>query len=180
MLDLALAYTRYRFLGNEFLTWLWYIIENDQYNDPGGGDENTADPASLQVGNRLVLENRQQEGLETITIKGDDAGLEEGILALRKGALVSEINLKFNLGAQQWTFTLKGESLNVSNLKFPEPTVVETKQDLEAATLDRIFMTEKVVDLIENLYTRFVKQRLSPRWESETLAEIRKWMYSDA
>ncbi len=179
MLDLALAYTRYRFLGNEFLTWLWYLVENDKYTPSANdGDGNAGAPASLQVGNRLVLENRQQEGLETITIKGDDAGLEEGILALRKGALVSEINLKFILGPQQWTFTLKGESLNVSNLKFPEPTLVETRQDLEAATLDRIFMTEKVVDLIEDLYTRFIKQRLSPRWESEVLADIRQWIYS--
>ena len=29
MLDLAVAYNRYRFLGDEFLTWLWYTIEND-------------------------------------------------------------------------------------------------------------------------------------------------------
>ena len=177
MLDLALAYTRYRFLGNEFLTWLWYVIDNEKYG--GAGQDGSEAPFSLHVGNRLVLENRQNEGLETITIKGDDAGLEEGLLALRKGALVSEINLKCTRGSQQWTFTLKGESLNLSNLKFPDPTVVETRQDLEASVLDRIFMTEKIVDLIEGLYARFVKQRLSTRWDNSLAAEIRKWVHAE-
>jgi len=43
--------------------------------------------------------------VETVTIKGDDAGLEEGLLALRKGAVVSEINLAYKSGEQEWSFT---------------------------------------------------------------------------
>ena len=30
MLDVAVAYNRYQFIGEEFLTWLWYVIEKDQ------------------------------------------------------------------------------------------------------------------------------------------------------
>ena len=30
MLDIAVAYNRYKFLGNEFLTWLWFMIETDE------------------------------------------------------------------------------------------------------------------------------------------------------
>ena len=176
MLDLALAYTRYRFLGNEFLTWLWYLVEKEKYFSLFNTGE-PEEPFSLHIGNRLVLENRQNEGLETITIKGDDAGLEEGVLALRKGALVSEINLKYSRGSQQWSLSLKGESLNISNLKFPDTKIVETKPDIEAAALDKIFLTEKIVDLIEGLFCRFVKQRLSPQWKEETLVEIRQWIY---
>lgn len=180
MLDLALAYTRYRFLGYEYLTWLWYIVENKYYLslfDTKQSQQKTS-PFSLHIGNRLVLENRQNEAIETITIKGDDAGLEEGVLALRKGAVVSELNLKYRQTPQEWRFTLKGESLNVSNLKFPEPQIVENKADLEAAALDKIFMTEKVADLIESLFKQFVKQRISPQWEKKTLVDMRKWIYS--
>ncbi|HIE54813.1 MAG TPA: hypothetical protein EYP90_06490 [Chromatiaceae bacterium] len=179
MLDLALAYNRYRFLGYEFLTWLWYFVENKKYSSLYDSSQTQQiDSFSLQIGNRLVLENRQNEGLETITIKGDDAGLEEGILALRKGAVVSELNLKYNHASRQWCFTVKGESLNVSNLKFPDPQIVETKADLESAALDKIFMTEKLVDLIEDLFSRFVRQRLSLQWETQIMADIRKWIYS--
>ena len=179
MLDLVLAYTRYRFLGNEFLTWLWYLIENGKVVSLLNVEESKpADPFSLRIGNRLVLENRQNEGLETITIRGDDAGLEEGVLALRKGALVSESNLRYSQGSQQWTFTLKGESLNISNLKYPDPKIIQTKTDLEAAALDKILMTEKIIGLVESFFCRFVRERLSPRWDKKTLIEIHKWIYS--
>jgi len=51
MLDLAVAYNRYRFLGDEFLTWLWFLIETDQNAfkaiDP--------DCSALEIGNRIVL-----------------------------------------------------------------------------------------------------------------------------
>ena len=64
MLDIAVAYNRYRFLGNEFLTWLWFSIENDmetlRKSDP--------DFLDLDVGNRMVLENRLANGKENITI----------------------------------------------------------------------------------------------------------------
>ena len=97
MLDIAVAYNRYRFLGNEFLTWIWFIIENDEDTirrcDP--------DALSLDVGNRMVLEHRWANGMETVGIKGDSAGLEEGLLALSKGAQVTEINLIYKSGNLQ-------------------------------------------------------------------------------
>lgn len=32
MLDVSVSYNRYKFLGYEFLTWLWFAIEKDQDN----------------------------------------------------------------------------------------------------------------------------------------------------
>ena len=55
MLDLVVAYNRYRFLGDEFLTWLWYTIEND----PSVLKSADSDCQSLEVGNRIVFENRK-------------------------------------------------------------------------------------------------------------------------
>ncbi|MGD8971057.1 MAG: hypothetical protein PVG01_06585, partial [Desulfobacterales bacterium] len=115
MLDVAIAYDRYRFLGNEFLTWLWYTLENRSARLA----QIDADLSVLDIGNRIVLENSRSEGLETITIKGDDAGLEEGLLALKKGALVTEMNLLYRSGDNTWQFNLKGESLNISSFKTP-------------------------------------------------------------
>ncbi|MBW2173517.1 MAG: hypothetical protein JRF64_02515, partial [Deltaproteobacteria bacterium] len=89
MLDVAISYNRYKFLGYEYLTWLWFVIEKDQDRIRGLGQE----PADLEIGNRIVLENKKRDAVESITIKGDDAGLEEGVLALRKGGVVTELNL---------------------------------------------------------------------------------------
>ena len=103
MLDIAVAYNRYRFLGDEFLTWLWFIIET-QSDEIRNLDQ---DPFLLEIGNRMALENRRSNAVETITIKGDDAGLEEGIMALKKGALITEHNLVFRIAEQKWQFSIK-------------------------------------------------------------------------
>ena len=78
MLDVAVAYNRYKFLGEEFLTWLGFVIEKDQKFIK----DFDQDFVGLEVGNRIVFENRSKESDERITIKGDGASLEEGILAL--------------------------------------------------------------------------------------------------
>src|SRR4030043_36420 len=89
MLDVSVSYNRYKFIGHEFLTWLWFLIEKN----PDILKQLNPDLVSLEIGNRVMLENTTRDSLETITIKGDDAGMEEGILALKKGAVVTELNL---------------------------------------------------------------------------------------
>ncbi len=174
MLDVAVAYNRYKFLGNEFLTWLWFMIETDQKRlrryDP--------DLVSLNIGSRLVLENTQNNTRETVTIKGEDANLEEGLLALTKGAVVTEIHLSYKTGTQHWQFGLKGESLNISNLKLPETGRVETPEDLEGIVIEKAYLVEKVIGLINTLFSHFVKLRLSSNWRNQTVSQIRKWASS--
>ena len=134
MLDVSISYNRYKFLGYEFLTWLWFMMETDQESLLSVQN----DIVFIDVGNRLVLENRHTGAVETITIKGDDAGLEEARLALKKGAMVSEINMFFKSGEQKWQFTLKGESFHISSLKIPETGPVEKEEDWEGAVLERM------------------------------------------
>jgi len=172
MLDVAIAYNRYRFLGNEFLTWLWYTLENRSEQLV----EIDADLSTLEIGNRMVLENRRSEGLETITIKGDDAGLEEGLLALKKGALVTEMNFIYRSGDNTWQFNLKGESLNISSFKTPETAVSQTKEDIEGAVLEKIFLYEKVILFIEGAFRHFVRLRISDDWEKKMISQMKQWI----
>jgi hypothetical protein len=172
MLDVAIAYNRYRFLGNEFLTWLWYTLENRSEQLV----KIDADLSTLEIGNRMVLENRRSEGLETITIKGDDAGLEEGLLALKKGALVTEMNLIYRSGDNTWQFNLKGESLNISSFKTPETAVTQTKEDIEGAVLEKIFLYEKVILFIEGAFRYFVRLRISDDWEKKMISQMKQWI----
>jgi len=172
MLDVAIAYNRYRFLGNEFLTWLWYTLENRSAQLL----EIDTDLSTLEIGNRMVLENRRSEGLETITIKGDDAGLEEGLLALKKGALVTEMNLIYRSGDNTWQFNLKGESLNISSFKTPETAVTQTKEDIEGAVLEKIFLYERVILFIEGAFRHFVRLRISEDWEKKMITQMKQWI----
>ncbi len=173
MLDIAVAYNRYTFLGYEFLTWLWFVVERD-HDLPAALEP---DLTTLAIGNRVVLENRIQEAVESITIKGDDAGLEEGLLALRKGAVVTELNLVYKIGEQEWRLTVKGKSFNIANLKTPETGAIETREDIEGFLLEKAYLYEKAVGLIDRLYQGFIRSRLSADWNERVLPRIKQWIH---
>ena len=174
MLDVAVSYNRYKFLGHEFLTWVWFVIEKQ----PEVLRTAAPELVSLQVGNRIVLENRRNNTVESITIKGDQPGLEEGTLALQKGAVVTDLNLIYKSGDQEWRFSIKGESLNLSGLKTPQTAPIENKEDMEGAVLEKIFLYDKALALIQQLYKQFIRLRLTPKWGQEVVPKIRSWILS--
>jgi hypothetical protein len=175
MLDLSTAYNRYRFLGDEFLTWTWYLVETkpDVFR--------SADPdcTTLEIGNRVVLENRRSKSVERISIRGDEAGLEEGKLALKKGALVTELSLVFKTGEHQWSFSIKGESLNVSSLKTPGPSQPQSQEEMEIFLIDRAGQLNKILLFVQNLYKIFIQARVANSWASKEVPSISKWIRSN-
>ena len=174
MLDIAVAYSRYQFLGEEFLTWLWFVIEKNQ------SIVKSVDPdfVALEIGNRVVFDNRRKEAGERVTIKGDGASLEEGIVALKKGALVTELNVIYKSADLMWQFTLKGESLNISSLSVPNTGSIESNEDIESYVLEKIFLYDKALQLLEKIYAYFVKLRISDAWQIKEIPLIRKWIQS--
>jgi len=172
MLDVAVAYNRFKFLGDEFLTWLWFVIEQDRSLLEKLDPELT----SFEIGNRIVLKKRRKKAVERITIKGEDADLDEAKLALKKGALVAEFNLIYRSAQQKWQFTLKGESLNLSSLKTPQTAPPEGPDDLEAMVLEKIFLYDKILQFLEKSYKHFIKLRISNNWQGRETALIRKWI----
>ena len=174
MLDISIAYNRYKFLGYEFLTWIWFLTENDHNRLEGVEKE----PFCLEIGNRIVLENMHNNTVETITIKGDDAGLEEGILALRKGAVVTEMNLVCKVSDQKWQFTVKGESFNMASLNLPHTGRIETQKDIEGAVIEKVYLYERVFQVIDDLFKQFITLRVSNDWGKNVVPQIKQWIYS--
>ena len=174
MLDVSVSYNRYKFLGHEFLTWLWFVIENDRNKLRNLENE----LISLDIGNRIVLENRLNDTLETITIKGDDAGLEEGVLSLKKGAVVTELNLSYKEANQEWRFTIKGESLSIANLRTPDTKQIESQEEVEGAVIEKAFLYNKAAQLIDTLFAQFIKLRISNEWNKQVIQRLRDWMGS--
>jgi hypothetical protein len=173
MLDISVSYNKYAFLGNEFLTWLWYVIENDPDLLTGFNEQ----AVTLEIGNRITLENiRNESSVETITIKGDNSGLEEAKISLKKGSVVTELILVCRINDLQWTFNLKGESFNLSGFKHPETAPMEKKEDLEGVILEKIFLYEQIINYIDHLYIIFIKKRISDEWNSKCLKSIINWI----
>ena len=173
MLDVAVAYNRFKFLGDEFLTWLWYVIEQD----PSIFRDLDPDLTSFEIGNRIVLKKRRNESVERITIKGENAHFEEGMLALNKGALVAELNLVCRTTEEKWQFTLKGESLNLSGFKTPKIVPPQSPDDLEDAVLEKVFLYDKILQFLEKLYKHFIKLRTSNNWQIRIVPLIKKWIH---
>jgi hypothetical protein len=176
MLDISVAYNRYKFLGNEFLTWLWFMMDQDKKSllSPHG------DLADLSIGNRVVLCNTSHNREEVVTIKGDGAGLEEGQTALKKGAVVTELNLVAKIGENEWRFNIKGESLNLSSVKTPEAGRIETAEDVEGVVLEKIYLYDQALKLVNGLYQQFIRLRVAPDWEKSTLRKMKKWIRQEA
>jgi hypothetical protein len=172
MLDIATAYHRYKFIGHEFLTWLWYLIEAD------GHRLGQTDPPALvlALGKRIVLENPRENHAEKITIKGDYANFEAGMLPLRQGSLVTELALEAQSAEMKWEFNLKGESLSVTNMKMSTTGPIESWDDVEGALLEKVYLLETILQFIDTLFERFLRMRVSPEWDQRTVPEIRQWI----
>ena len=177
MLDIAVSYNRYKFLGNEFLTWLWFMI--DTHQDDQVFKDGTGTPYSFVIGNRIVCENIVEDNtLESVTIKGDNAGLEEGLMALKKGSIVTELSLSLHYLEQIWDFNLKGENFHITGLKHPETEKIEKKEDLEGALLEKVYLFGKAVELVDIAYFMFLKLRISDSWNTLIVNDIKRWINS--
>lgn len=176
MLDIATAYNKYSFLGNEFLTWLWYLIETDQDITQ---IINTQDPVSFEIGNSLILENHLgDKSKERITIKGDQAGLEEGTTALKKGAWVTDINLICKIGEDEFKFSIKGESFNLTGLKPPAIDTSASGDEMEGMVIEKTYLILKVIEVIDTLFLKYVEKRSSDEWKTKEFQAIKTWVHS--
>jgi hypothetical protein len=71
---------------------------------------------------------------------------------------------------------LKGESLSVSNLKFPQTAPAESGDELEGAVLEKTYLCEKVLELVDILYKKFILKRISDEWSEKIVPAMRKWI----
>jgi hypothetical protein len=172
MQDVAVSYNRYKFIGYEFLTWLWFSTEIETEYIKTLNPEMT----DFKIGNRIVLEKHVKKTSETITIKGDDADLEEGILSLNKGALVTELQLIYKSDNQEWLFTIKGDGFSFSNLKLPQTGPIESKEDVDGYVLEKIYLMEKLMQWLDDLYIEFIHLRVDPNWNKTVVPKIKAWI----
>ena len=176
MLDIATGYNKYKFLGDDYLTWIWFLIEN---NHNISSIIDSKDVVSLQIGNSIVLENKLgDKSKEKISIRGDQAGLEEGTTALKKGAFVTQINLICKINEDEYKFTIKGESFNITGLKTPKIDLSKNEDEIEGIILEKVFFSYKIFEVIDTLFLKYIEQRVSDDWNHKGLQDIKNWIGS--
>lgn len=173
MRDLVELLYAYRFLGREFLIWLWYASETA----PDGlislpGQEGV----QVEIGDRLVLETGDGQYRETLVLQGSRSDLPEARLGLRQGKLPEEVQLKVARGREEWFLNLKATTLEVKGLRRRSSPPAPEGDEAEAQFFDQMYQVEAVSDLLDGLFRLFLDRRLSPAWEQEELPRLRDWL----
>jgi DNA recombination-dependent growth factor C len=160
-----------RFLGHEFLTWLWFFIETSagivQY-----AEDKLAEPA---LGERMVL-TLPSEGKEKVVCTTQAYALHEARTALQQGKMVHEMQIAFKAGDNDYQLTLDSMLFAVKGLKTPKQLAGSDEEDPDGRFLEKMFFLEEVAAILNTLYKQFLDLRLSSEWESTTLPQLKQWI----
>jgi hypothetical protein len=155
------------FLGNEYLLWLWFMLDGDKDSIPlGDGSE-----AAVMLTRTLVLEcPRGQTGRETILCDGPTS-LPEARRAIQSGKLPRKVGVLVARHDHQYELTLQGETLAVSGARLPAPDAADERGRLE----ERVTQLRHLMETLDLLYDAFSKHRAGEDWVKE-LARMQKWL----
>lgn len=159
------------FLGNEFLLWLWYWLENESDTIKlSDGSE-----AAIMLTRTLTLEcPRGQTGHETISSEGPTR-LPESRRAIQSGKLPRKVGVTLVRHDKQYDFTLHAETLAVGSCKMPPPEVEEERPRLE----ERVDQIRHLIESVDLVFDAFGGLRHGRDWDKE-LAKMQKWLHGRA
>ena len=159
-----------RFLGFDFLTWLWYYIER-----LGGTVEAGDKVANIHLGERMVLV-LPGDGKERVICTTQANFLHEARTALRQGKVVEEVQIFFVVGENEYLVTLDSLLWAIKGLRTPKQLPDYGQDDPDGRFLEKMYFIDEVFATLDALYMRFLAERLSPGWETDTLAQMQKWI----
>ena len=174
-----------RWLGNDFLRWLFYCTLNSDsgYAVACPGPLLDQQPFTAYIDNRLVLLGGGQEGVQKIVVAGPQDQYREVIAALEQGKQIEEATIFFHQQDEEdgWKLTLKGDRFQFGSFKTP---LIRTDDDpdddpiaeVQAAFLSKLGSLAEGEQMFNSLLLSFLQLRLSkPEW-AQTEASMRAWL----
>ena len=158
-------------LGKEFLTWLWF--QSDVA--PGAFVDKDGQPFSVSMEQRIVVQGGQGEAEETASVAGTLSPLREARFGLGKGKKVTRATIRMEKDELAFQLTLSADDFTLGSMKFPKVEKPEEDDDPDAMLLERFYLMEVCLGLLESLYASFLRLRLSAAW-GETVQEITAWI----
>lgn len=158
------------FLGEEFLTWLWYRL------DTVGGDFDIGEGRSIAIAidDFLAFAPRDDDETEQTLRKGTPTHSQEARTALRNGRRLRKAKLIVAEGPMQFGATLDGTTMCLSGVKLPDDS-----EDCESAhdrSVDRAAGFLHLHELIGHLYDSFLHDRLRPEYLRTDGERQAQWM----
>jgi recombination associated protein RdgC len=178
-MDLVDIISEKRFLGQEFLTWLWYKSEERGGSVflPGSGD------IQLVFEKHMILESGEGESLEKLVCTGLQTELQEARTGLLMGKKLEQARIYLAKGDYEWRLTLGATLFEYRNVSLPR--TVSSNEEVadpfawEAKILEWLGMSEEILHTIDERFRLFLQIRTSADW-SEELARLRSWITRSA
>ena len=158
-------------LGEEFLTWLWYQSDTA----PSAFRDKNGLPFNLYMEQSIVVQGGDGDARETATVSGSLSPLREARFGLGTGKKVTRALIRLEKDDLIFQLTLKAEDFSIGGLKTPKLDSTDKDDDPDALFLEKIFLMETAMDLLDWVFLGFLNLRLSPKWVEE-VNEMGKWL----
>lgn len=146
------------FLGEEFLTWLWYMSETrtDPLDVPKVG------AVQVAMGQELILGDEGGDA-QTVVLRGEmPSASSEARECLATGKRVRRAKIYFTIESIQWGCTIVGSTLAISGLRLP----TGGRADFDTQCVDRLDAIGRICRAINWLFEQYLSVRLNPAsWE---------------
>lgn len=156
------------FLGTEWLTWLWYVTQAE------------APEITTQIGQSVTVLFEKAMQLEcaykingSVSISSEAPARQgETPVALAAGKRPVKAGLQIASQSELFGVTIRGDAMNYSGVQVTTP---EDVKDPRALFEDRIDKLRSLVDAVGDLYTAFLRRRLSNKW-NQSLSAMRTYI----
>lgn len=181
-----------RFVGREFLLWLW--VESELFD--ATLSTKTHGTFGLWIERRIVLSAGKDSTRITAESPGQTRDAKEALL---RGQLPESAGIRLTLLDRDTSLVLKADQLGVSGLKLatvldkddgPNPiledmapkrpkkkkkSAEDEEHESHEAFYERMRLTQEFEALLETLYQDFIALRLSAAWQKAFVPMARAW-----
>lgn len=163
------------FLGQEFLTWLWFYSDTSTvaFTDADGS------PFSLSMEQRIVVQGGNGDNQETTSVTGSFSPLREAKLGILTGKKVVRALVVLQKEDFSWKLSLRSDDLSLYSLKTPQVDRHDEDDEPDALLLEKIYLMETAVSMLDIVFEKFLRLRLSNQWDDVVLS-IGKWISEKA
>lgn len=187
------------FLGPEFLTWLYFHLEESGWElalpdafSKSTGAAPEGDLVQFALGRRTALRTLDESGARVALTGSNLDGGGEVLQAVKRGALFEVLSLQVALDGRVYELTLSGKDGGLSSVKLPDmfsdpdedgPELLDDDKKKRApkpklpldAILDlRMVALDEIEAVFDALFARFLTRRLAQAWQEEEVRSMRQ------
>ena len=158
------------FLGEEFLTWLWFRWETDG----GEYDLSAGRRVGIALDDFLSFAAPSEDETEQTLRRGLPTRTAEARTALRQGRRLKKAKLIVAEGSRQWNCTLDASTMTLGGVRLPEDA--EDVESQEDRTADRAANWLALHEVVAAVFGIFLRERLRPGYLADGAEKQAQWM----